>query len=564
MRVSIAIYRLNRDAEASLRTGSVNVLSVVERDNVTVESVEIKLPEGVESTLYSIRRPPTYPSWVSALERREQRAGDLFAARERSAAVRVARVPSANRQSVYAIALGGGWKSLKEEYIHRGFGLRVSLGIVDSDRMRHVGHKTIDVNAIMTTQQASGEPSLRDFALDTDVELVGGIQGRVKSVVPSRFGTTVAGRDALYLNPELSPRTMCDLLFWIEGEYRSRRYVTEYSWIDQVDHVRDTTNVSELWNAVCADLVPAGRRLSKGRRKRSKAKGKQKAQVRLSMSVPEPTPLTKVLTYSFGTSGPSRRVLSELRIADYTSRNAKLGLGVSLDRLKKDYVFALNPDETVYRKWQVRRCLFGTLKTKSDTHVLHDGHFYRIEPGFERGIDRRLESSLYGGSQPCPVWPASAMDEATYNSEILAASISGAIVCDKECSTIYRGRGKLEVCVGMVVSQSTGQGSLFFVKKYEGSSQSISHLAAQASVSCQALASDPHLRNDVAIKWPRFSAARAKWNPQNWTVRICIATRGSARKIASMPFFSKLTLASRLSQIRRQGFSVALETFARL
>ena len=51
----------------------------------------------------------------------------------------------------------------------------------------------------------------------------------------------VAGRDPLYLDPELTPATLSGFLDWVTSTYAGKAYRTNYEWLDHVRHVSDGT-----------------------------------------------------------------------------------------------------------------------------------------------------------------------------------------------------------------------------------------------------------------------------------------------------------------------------------
>jgi uncharacterized protein (TIGR04141 family) len=103
---------------------------------------------------------------------------------------------------------------------------------------------------------------------------------------------------------------------------------------------------------------------------------------------------------------------------------------------------------------------------------------------------------------------------------------------------------------------------MFFVKKYTGGSSAISHLAAQASVSAEALRDDSTFRADATGRWPLVKQALQTFDPRTVELRLCIAVdKRKKKQLADLPFFAKLTLAQRADRIRALGYSLEIELF---
>ena len=175
-----------------------------------------------------------------------------------------------------------------------------------------------------------------------------------------------------------------------------------------------------------------------------------------------------------------------------------------------------------------------------------------------RLIDQKLMGFSKTTGAPCPPWTAALADEAAYN-KLLSTALPGSLLLDAKCLTTYRGRSKIELCD--VIDPASGGATMYFVKKYRGSAP-ISHLAAQAHVSCAALVGDSDFRDDIGKRWPVLKPLVTTPPARGtWTARICIGTKKSARKLDKLPFFAKLTLSNRATHLSGLGFRVEVETF---
>jgi uncharacterized protein (TIGR04141 family) len=137
-----------------------------------------------------------------------------------------------------------------------------------------------------------------------------------------------------------------------------------------------------------------------------------------------------------------------------------------------------------------------------------------------------------------------------------AAALSQFCVLDRELIVYGGGNSRVELC-----DLLSNDGDFVHVKRYEGSSAPLSHLAGQALVSAQALMSDEEFRaralEKVPPKWKQFAA---NTRPEQGKFRIVFAVISrSAQPIAlSLPFFSRLTLSFAAKQLRGFGYRVLL------
>ncbi len=511
-------------------------------DGCDIHHHSITLPgTDIPSELFVFKKPPrSPPSWTRFIESLWKDSQDLFVETETNSALLVVSVPFGSRTFLFALVFGRGGTALRGDRIVQGFGLRCALGALDPEMTTSLNHKQVDLTTFVTDQSASGQASFRSFGLDPDVQLLRGAAGHVSSNFSKEWATRAAGRDAFCANPDLTSHSILSFLQKLAELWEAKGYKVDYNWIDQVKEVQDPSARDRLLKKLYEEL--------------SKPIPKD-----VTLGPPISLPTTEIHTFQFGTSNPTGDIYTALSIHDYRSRVKTMRNSKSRSwqrRLKKDHLFLLDPNKRTNTKWSVFKCMSAKLSDAGPV-ILHEGAFYRVSRQFEERVDGELRRML--GSGICPTWPATCGVEAEYN-QLLAASIPRSLVLDAKLISTYSGRSTIEVAD--VLSINGKKITLTHVKKYRGSS-SLSHLFAQASVSSDAIALDPDFRRDIVKKWPNLALHfGTEFDPKHFEIRLCIATEGVARSGTSLPFFSKLSLVHRARAIRRQGFSVQVETVA--
>ena len=549
MRIHVPVFLLKPEANKLLKKDPESLLEVDDSDvtlsqrDVRVSTVRGEAKLG-KTALFVIRKKKRAgpPDWVTLLEQISTGVTKLFEFSKPNSAVLFASVQAGKAKVgsyTFAMTFGRGKAALRKDLIVPRFGLRCALSLVDPDRMATVAHKEVDLTTFYTKQQASMATPFRSFAMDADIQMLGGIGGSVVASTPTRWASRVAGRDSLHLNPALSANNMVSFLNWLVTVHEGESYKKSFDWIDRVAEVRDKSRIKALNAKLYKELS------------KSHPKG-------VYFNIPEPVEETDIPQFKFGTSRPSGDKLFELDLETFLGRCKSHRNPGLRRRLEKDYVWVVDDnDEATGQKWKAFKCLAAELKDRG-TVVLHAGTFYEVERDFETKIDGRI-SRFVDSENLCPVWPKAVTREEDYNRNHLVTSLKGSVLLDKKCVTTYRGHATVEVADVFWDGKETKR--LLFVKKYDGSAP-LSHLFAQASVSSNALNEDENFRKDTGQKFPKMKPGLRSFNPKDWEIRICIATKDRARKVVELPFFSKLSLAHRATAISAFGYTVAVEIFA--
>ena len=527
-RTVLSIYKL-KTALASSFPKSVDGIIDADR-KTTVVAVDIHDPDA-DAQLFVAKETAHLPSWAEFLRPAVTNIGSLLHRNAANSAVMIVAID----KRLYAIAFGYGRHLIDDEAIERGFGLRSALSILDPDRIRHVGYKEIEARTLFGDLQTSQATQFYNFSLNPDAQMLRGVQGGVL-VSHDKWATHALGTDALQVNPMMNVDELPRLLRWVTGVDNGKVYQQTFAWVDHVLQVADRAQVAKLREALPKYLKKGG--------------------TGVSLGTPEPVDAKAGATYRLGRSAPSGSASAELSTALLKAASFDVG---SYDELAKHRVFVENPNGDIMHRWSVWRCLSGEFKDGGIRYVVQDGQFFSIEAAFETRVDTRLAKSAATTAR-CPVWSTKTHPtEGDYNLKVLLPAVAKGSAClDKKCVTTYRFHAQIEVCdVFEHVAPAT---TMFFVKKYSGSSSPLSHLVAQASVSAEALRDDPDFRMDASGKWSIVSSALAgTFNPATVEIRICIAVK--KRKLADLPFFAKLTLAGRADRIRSLGYGLAIELF---
>lgn len=514
-----------------------------------------------EADLFAMPVEATEPAWAKFL-----REGFPDFEATPSAMSRVAlilRVASNGEQSFFAATFGSGRFLLREGATEKKYGLLVALNaiyegdrsdqLVPIERIRQVGMTRVGKNTMQTRRQSNRNAAFQDFGVDLDSDLFGMIVG-----VPgdaTKWGSRLSGSDSLRIQTidrfeQLG--ALCTSLIDAHSrdDYRVRFH--------QIDDLRSLEPEEEL------DLQPRILELVR------------KSPDRVSLAPPDLLDFDRVSTFRFSVA--PKVTFEELRLSDYLSLLEKADEELTLDRLQRDTVEALDDQYEVIESWSVWKTLDTEIKTQKSTVLLVGGEFYEISldlmealnqfvddiqesqvvlPPSKREVARTTESGKTKISEET---------EGEYNQR--AADSSKEFLClDKLTVRAQSNADPIEVCDILTTQRQ------FVHVKRKFSSSSLSHLFGQGAVSGELFVRDAAFREAVRrqIKEPgpnappdpepflrlileaRPEAARFE------VVYAVIGEWGGGKPSEKLPFFSKLNLRRHTNDLRALGYNVTLK-----
>lgn len=436
----------------------------------------------------------------------------------------------------FAITFGYGRFIVDDRAIVSDFGLKVCLNTIPSNKIKTVDKRTLEQMALHTRQQAVIPVDFNTFELEIDRDLVKSIEGHIEG----GLGSYLKGAVNLTIATKRPIDELADLCRELHKIYKKKDYLAEFSWIDNVKPVKDTT-LSEKLNLELIQLL------------------NQKKFNGIFLGAPEIVDDINVSAYRFkGVYDKSQYIIFP-SIEQYVAVRTSAGSGPPLDlqHLFSDKVAALNrntpPSE--YLRWTVFKCVHAEVLFNSTIYKLLEGNWYEIDQNFISRIDKQIKSiPIFSKVLPDM---SSTESENVYNKRV-AAGLKG--VC-LDCELVgLQGRSKFEFC-----DIFTKDKEIIHVKKHYGAS-AISHLLYQSLVSAQAFVQHQQARVELA-NFDTIKKANliSHINPKNfrtsdYEVVLSIASTKSKKVTDTLSFFSKISLAHKYNTLSNLGYKVSLAT----
>jgi uncharacterized protein (TIGR04141 family) len=271
----------------------------------------------------------------------------------------------------------------------------------------------------------------------------------------------------------------------------------------------------------------------------------------VSVAIPE-LETTRIAQFAI-CKGHAGRNVQDLRIDDVVEALGEVTDGAfSLDGV---YVKALSADRQPLGRYDLRQCLVAessVVSSAESVHILSLGKWHKVKTDFVAEINsevariERIQDPTY-----LPVC-GDGWEEGRYNKEIVP--IYKDYVCF-DCDDFRQGLGHsaIEVC-----DLYSNERHLICVKRYH-SSQTLSHLFAQGSVSAHFLRSSREYREFLYSKAGTtglFDVNDIDKTP--FTVVYAIVMDWDKSVPDDIPFFSKVNLLDHVRNIRGLGFDLRL------
>ncbi|MEI7918515.1 MAG: TIGR04141 family sporadically distributed protein [Candidatus Saccharibacteria bacterium] len=468
-----------------------------------------------KAKLYYSNSEPSLPSWINKFfgkNTADQLRSVLYTAYVSAALLIDVEVePGVVRKFVLAFGLGG-WQLLLPGSYEERFGLMTTLNLVSPLTIRSIDKSNMGLSPKQAREQIVSVGDISDFGIDIEQDLVRAITGKCVNI---DHGTTITGKDSLHISSKVDISNLADKLKIYYTAAKSDIYKVNYSWIDHIAEVKDSTKITILNTELAVRL--AGSDLEN-----------------IWLAVPEVVDWSDIKGFMY--RGDSASLCEDLTIADLLESLVVRGRDISIENIKKQKIVAIRASDSMQsQKWNAYNCLYAEVKLLSDFYTLNNGKWYRIENDFVKKVNEEYHRIL-DSNVVLPSYKQPDTSENSYNTR--AANELNLTLMDAKNITYGGGHSKIEFCDIFDYEKST----LYHVKKYGGSSV-LSHLFNQGLVSAQLMLSDVDFRSKVNDELPeeeRFAPVDNKPNPQDYEVVFAVISKSS--KPLNIPFFSKVSL----------------------
>lgn len=451
---------------------------------------------------------------------------------------------------IFAFTFGTSGRHLLDSntYEHN-FGLRTALNIIypragdESSRMRSIDTKQRGQTILRKRQQSS---ELSDFEV-FGVNRLSDVMSKASGVPSNKdwWGTRITGGDSISFERSFQFSDLGDICKTIEEAHSLDDYRERFDWIDYIRPISDPELISKLERELITRL-------------------RTRELTNLSLAPPEILDWEHVTRFRFSFDRSRGMSVSDItrfeaRLGDWIAGLSAKGLlnELSMDRLRSQYLFAVDGEGAEWKKWPIVKCLVGELVIDKTIFILDEGAFFEVRKDYVKSLDSEIDSiPMSTVNLPDGV---TTMVEADYNQ--LAAASDGHLLLDRQTVRIS-GQSSVEIC-----DLLSKQKHLIHVKRHLGSSD-LSHLFAQGFVSAESLQMSTEFRAKAQEKIEQVSGGDASFaffgaddiRTSEYEVVYAIVEQWKSRTISSaLPFFSKVNLREVNRQLIGRGFRVAMK-----
>ncbi len=478
------------------------------------------------------------PGWASFLELSTEQRNKVFS----KLAFAIVFLEVSKRW--FAITFGMGHVKLDPVNFVQDFGLRVVLNAVDPDLLKSIDTQTPNENTLSRRIQTSRGSNQTAFAIDEELDILRGLAGTPKDLA---FASRVAGTDVLSLDRQITITDLPQTCFDAYNMYLQNDYKANFSWIDQVKHIRND-DLKDKLNLKVIEAI-----------NRAVEDGNSDELYLAFPKVYDPE-RTKQLRYR---GFRSKKIYPDLEIGDYIEelkKQAKFEL--TTNDLKKQSIHEVD-DKGIDcgDKWKIFDCLVYETTLNDQTYVLSGGRWYQVDKNLMDQVQNFFDTL------PQYLMPDAYADEneEKYNARIAKENKNNLLCLDRKLLKPTGAHTKIEVC------DFLGDYHLIHVKD-KTSSTRLSHLFNQGTVSGYVLKLDNQFRNDVHCLIEKIQkenkqtgfdnmigAATSEFDPSKLTVVYAVIGTGNKR----LPFFSLITLRRAVQDLRAVGYNVKFSWIAK-
>ena len=505
------------------------------KSTAQVSSYDIDTQHELEGRLFVKNSAEKKPKWATFAE--EVTGVDLDELSNRSSsALLIIKTP----ENTMAFTFGYGRFLLDTKYFVHDFGIKTALNTLKHDSLRSVDLFTLDDQAVQKKSQAARESGVGVFGIDISKDVLRAVTGSPKSGVNLK---SISGGDSVFsFGIELNIDEMSDLISTLAGYYDNDSYKGEFSWVDNIRKIKESSEISVLDNHLITAL---------------KAKSSD-----VCITIPEMADWDSIWGFSFTRS--KNTINPTIETNDYY---ANLDVAaVSLESIKRDrlFVYDVHENETEH---QIYKSIYFEHKTSDKVYVLFAGAWYEIATDFMARVNTTL-SQITISSLPFPevyTW-SEVVDgktkdkietEGDYNER--AANTHSYHLLDKKLIKSNRTTTSIELCDLM-----TANNQYIHVKHRKGGSAGLSHLFAQGSVSAEILLGDKEFRKATRKVLKRVcnglqnAVPLDSFKSDGVEVVFVILGEDSSTLKDNLPFFSKVNLTKAFESLSQRGFDVQI------
>lgn len=487
---------------------------------------DVKKEIGMSGKIYVHESIENVPDWKVTLEKLTTKTLNISSNSSNKAVV-----VFKHRNRYISVVYGYGRSMLEDGSIERNFGLIVAANLIDPQKIKSLNSMTIEDTIIDTQKQSMFYSSQTDLQVDANKEILKSVSGAPKLESEARF---LVGTDSLTATRKMKIEDIKESIKFYYNAYKKDDYKKNgFAWLDNVKKEKDKNAIDKLDEELVSSILNESDRI---------------------------------------TIGPNRIMDWENISGLYFKGNGKVdfdNLDMTLDyesylgsfkenidvlaKLKRDKIMAFTDSEEEFMISKVYDGIIYEIVFDGMKYLLCNGDWFKVNKDFYEEIKGIISS--------CPVCSIQLAElnngegENDYNKRICDSNADYALLDSKNYRVPGYSYSKIEPCDIL-----TKDNKFIHVKKNDSSSK-LSHLFSQGTVSAQLLSSDPKFRRHINTKvksklGPTFLKANAQ--NQNYEVVYAIVDKRKKELFEILPFFSMVSLAQSLDQLKQMQYKYSL------
>lgn len=497
------------------------------KDNIGIDVVlkreytKLNLDRGDFYYDESYRHPP---SWIGSFFNSSLNDIDLF--NQSSKGIYFTKIEIDSSEKIFAIPFGYGHTMIEKTHCVDNFGLKLLLNIVDRKSIRKIKKRTLSSDPKNTIEQLSRLGAISDFGIDIEQDLIEEITGKPK--YQDKFGENlVTGKTAFTISAKVNIENIDDFLKTCFEYYKKDDYKQDFSFIDQVQEIKDTENLNNK-------LI-------------KKFKDTTVKDIQLWMAIPEIIEWEDVAGFSF--KSKKENLVSDISLGNFKKSLSEQQLeSLDLEYLKGKKITAFkNSTDDEYTSWTAFQCIYCEIVEDDKRVILTNGKWYEIAKDFVEDVEKNY-SAIISGSSTISLLDANKKEHEDKYNDRLAMSLKNSVLMDRKNIRYGGGASAIEFCDVYDSDKKT----FIHVKNYYGSS-ALSHLFAQGRVSGQLFLNDESFRQKVKEK-EKTLPFDPKDIPIATDYKIIFGIISESRNELNLPFFSKVNFKNEKKLLEAFGF----------
>lgn len=486
---------------------------------IKAHTPQMELPHG--KILYYQNNQPKKPKWLNNFFGND--VVDEGALLTKSAAAVILYQVNVEEQAsrIFAVCFGFGKTLLKSNVTERRFGLRVTLNSVDPEKLRSIDINSMEAIPLNNRIQSSALSSIGNFNIDADKDMLKSVTGKTTN---EELNGTLSGAESLSVSTDKKYNDMDDILRHCYTLYKSDRYkYNGFDWVDQIQAIKDSAKIKELNNRLIETL-------------------NSETPENIWTSIPEVVDYDITDSFQLKSDKNHDDLSIDIIKSEYPG-------GFTSSNVKSRKIKCLDATGSVMKSWSIYRCLYADFVIDNHQYLLNDGKWYEVELNYVRSVQDFYEN-VQLSDLPLPDYQWE--NEKKYNDETCKKYPGQYFLMDRK--TIRQGGTPIEFCDIYTINKQ-----FVHVKKYSGSCV-LSHLFLQGLVSADNFFDLSYRQKANEKLEEAFKVSEEDISANDYEVVFVIAQKDlNADNRPNIPFFSKVSFKSVVSQLKRYGYKVSIK-----